>query len=98
MSRSYRKHPILKDNGKSAKAMKKCANRKVRRTDFDDLPQKGSKFKRYFPQYDIHDYVCYWSWKEAKRQWETSSISWYKDRFPTLKEFFAYWVKSMKCK
>ena len=31
MSRSYRKNPIIKDNGKSKKEMKSLANRKVRR-------------------------------------------------------------------
>ena len=98
MSRSYRKHPILKDNGNSAKSMKRYANKKVRHLDLEELPKKGRLFRRFFPQYDIHDWICYWPWSEAKKSWETQPDSWYRRTYPTLEEFFIYWVKCMKCK
>lgn len=54
MSRSYKKHPILKD-GRSGAVGKKFANKKVRR--YTGGISNGCKYKVLYPQWDIHDYV-----------------------------------------
>lgn len=59
MSRSYKKNPIIKDN---TRGMKKVANRKVRRTK--DIPLKGTAYKKAFPQYDIHDWICRYTYQD----------------------------------
>ena len=98
MSRSYRKHPISKDGGRSSKQQKKMANRKVRRATFDELPIKGAGYKKHFPQYDINDYVTYWSWQQAKEDWERNPNSYFRKHYKTLTDMFIYWLKCMKCK
>ena len=54
ISRSYKKIPITKDNGKSKKEDKRLANRKVRITS--DIPS-GCSYKRLYEQYNIVDWV-----------------------------------------
>jgi len=61
MSRSYKKHPIIKDGGKSKKIGKKYANRKVRRAK--DLVD-GCMYKNVFCRYDICDVIIRWTYKE----------------------------------
>lgn len=46
MSRSYKKHPIIKDGGRSSKKSKRFANKKVRR-NIDKLPQKEKPIKKF---------------------------------------------------
>lgn len=66
MSRSYKKSPVFTDGSAgSTKRSKRFANKKVRHTDFDDLPRKGNGYKKVFESYDIHDYITY----ESKQQW-----------------------------
>lgn len=54
MSRSYKKTPILKDNGKSAKLNKQIANRKIRRNSYMIIP-KGNLYRKYTETWDIND-------------------------------------------
>ena len=53
MSRSYKKHPRVKDSAN--KFMKKYANKKVRRTK--DIPS-GKAYKKVFESWDI----SVWNW------------------------------------
>lgn len=62
MSRSWKKTPITKDNGRGKKEWKRFANRKVRNTR--ELAEKGRGFKKCFCSYDIVD------WKFANYSWE----------------------------
>lgn len=67
MSRSFKKTPVVKD-GRSGKAGKKFANRKVRRYKHD-LPN-GKAYQKVFNSYDIHDYVNYYSYQSFKKDEE----------------------------
>ncbi len=95
MSRSYKKHPFIKDGGRSSKKDKQLANRAVRRGN-KDLSKKGKGYKRIYCSYDINDYISRWPWKEAKKEWETNS--WWRNYFLSEKEFYNYWAKCYKRK
>lgn len=66
MSRSVKKHPVVKD-GDSGVFGKKLANKKVRRTE--DVPMKGKGYRKIFESWDIHDYVNRWTKEEAIEMW-----------------------------
>ena len=96
MSRSYKKHPYTKDGGPTrVKFAKREANKKVRRTG--DIPN-GKSYRRVFEPWDIHDYVNYWSWEEAKKDWEENKNYYLKHHFPTLKSYYRYWITHVKGK
>lgn len=69
MSRSYKKFPVCKDNGRSKKQQKQIANRIYRRymkqelsrygEDFS-LPKEKKAYRKNYESYDIADYVSYW--------------------------------------
>lgn len=65
MSRSYKKHPIVKDNQNWAQ---KAANRHIRHS-CDDVPN-GSAYRKYYPQWDICDYWYHEEWKWTVRKYE----------------------------
>ena len=94
MSRSYRKEPIVTDST-MAKSGKKFANKKVRRTDFDELPTKGSGYKKVYEQYEIRDYKFFWTWEEILQDYRNDPD---KYSFETEKELYAYWYKTYKAK
>jgi hypothetical protein len=73
MSRSYKKHPIIKDGGRSSKKSKRLANKKVRR-NVDKLPPKGKAYKKIYDSWDINDYVSYWTEKDAIECWYEEEI------------------------
>jgi hypothetical protein len=98
MSRSRKHIPIVKDNSRGSKSAKKRANRKVRRTKMEDLPLKGSGYKKLFCQYDIHDWISYWSWQEALNYWQTTKNEWIKKKYPTKEKFYIHWYKEMIAK
>lgn len=75
--------------------MKRCANSKVRKTKGIF---KGKSYKKIFCSYDIHDYINYWDWKEAKQDWENEKNLFLKGHYPTLKEYYKYWCKICKYK
>jgi len=95
MSRSYKKHPFSTDDT-TAKWGKIFAKRKVRNLDIEEVPLNGSAYKKYYPQYNIRDWINYWSWREA--------VSYYRmhpEQYPeyeTEKEFRNYWEKCMRRK
>ena len=53
MSKSYKKNPIVKDRNPG---MKKCANRKFRRTANGDYLLQGGLYKKSFESWNISDY------------------------------------------
>jgi hypothetical protein len=56
MSRTYRYTPVVKDNKRhSKKWARQQANRKIRRTDLDDV-SCGCHYKKFYGQWDICDY------------------------------------------
>ncbi len=96
MSRSYKKHPWVTDHHvKTTKEKKKFANKKVRR--HEDLPN-GSAYKKVSESWDICDYKWYWTWEEAKKDWEENKNYYLKHHFPNLKSYYRYWVTHNKIK
>ena len=93
MSRSYRKVPVSTDH-KSVKETRSIANRKFRRKSLtEEVPKKSNIHKKYFEQYEIHDYVLRWNWEEALKDWEENEYL--KKQYKTVKEFYRYWYKTM---
>ncbi len=96
MSRSYKKNPYVTDGSPGVtKERKKFANKKVRNTQ--ELPN-NSAYKKVAESYDIHDWVHRWTWEEAKREWERNNFGWIQKRYPTLKDYYRYWLKCSKLK
>ena len=99
MSRSYRKNPIVKDNGKSKKEMKSLANRKVRRklNDPDFNMADGKAYKKEFESWDIADFISRWTKEDAINEYESKSkkYRWFKEEWPTLEDYLNYWEKTM---
>lgn len=95
MSRSYKKNPVVTDDT-MAKSGKKFANKKVRRTDFDELPIKGSGYKKVYEQYEIRDYKFYWTWEELLRHYHEHPEIY--SEYKTEEELYAYWYKTYKAK
>ncbi len=96
MSRSYKRCPVYTDgNPGTTKESKKFANKKVRNTE--DMPNGGA-YKKVYESYDIHDYIVRWTWDEAKAEWERGDNEYLRKRYPTLKEFYRYWLKCCKRK
>lgn len=62
MSRSYRKTPIIKNNGKHKQFSKRQANKKVRR----EICGSGAEYKRHYEQYDICDFYYFVDKKDKK--------------------------------
>lgn len=73
MSRSYKKTPVIKDNGHGAHRRwnKKQANRVVRNDDTFDI--SGKAYRKLYSSWDIYDYISYNPWvKEVNRQSNTN--------------------------
>ena len=96
MSRSYKKHPINKDGGKSKKEIRSLANRKVRRklNDPNFGIANGKAYKKEFESWDIADCILRWTKEDAIREYKTQ-IYIDKKRFPTLESFLNFWEKCM---
>lgn len=99
MGKSYRKNPIVKDNGKSKKEMKSLANRKVRRklNDPDFNIADGKAYKKEFESWDIADFISRWTKEDAIKEYENKSkkYRWFKEEWPTLEDYLNYWEKTM---
>ena len=95
MSRSYKKHPFC--IVAATKSNKKHANKKVRRHKME-LPAKGKWYKKLFESYDIVDWISYWTWSEAKEEWEKATNPYLKEHYPTLQEYYYYWLKCCRNK
>ena len=96
MSRSRKKTPIVKDNGKGKKTAKSLANRKVRRKlkDLDYKIADGKAYRKESESWDIADYVSRWTREDAVKEYEEGRFI-DKDRFPTLESFILFWEKCM---
>lgn len=96
MSRSYKKNPITKDNGKSKKTAKTFAVRKTRRKlkDLDYDIADGKAYRKEFESWAIADYVTRWTKEKAIQEYETNQYI-DKKRFPTLQSWINYWEKCM---
>lgn len=71
MSRSYKKTPIIKDNGKSNKKDKRLANKKVRRyLDDDEHIIRHKSYRKVYNSWDIADYICRWTEEEARKWYQ----------------------------
>lgn len=94
MSRSYKKYPIVNDSKpKSTKARKKIANRKVRTTD--DVPN-GKAYKKVSESWDIRDFSWFWSWEDAKKDYEENEYL--KNRYQTEDDYYRFWLQEAKSK
>ena len=96
MSRSFKKVPIIKDNGKSKKKQKQIASRSVRRKMSDPEHEigNGNAYKKATESYDIADCVCRWTEEEAKQYYldaEKKGCQWLIKKYPTLEKWMSYW-------
>lgn len=97
MSRSYKKHPYYTDGTNGRVIQKKWANKKVRK--YTKEIENGRSYKKLFCSWNIHDYKYRQTWQEAKEQYENSEFfQWNQKRYPTLKDFYKYWIKYHKNK
>jgi hypothetical protein len=97
MSRSYKKNPICTDGGAGGpKRSKRTANHKIRKVDFEELPLKGNAYRKFFCSYDIHDFICRWTWEDALDWWEKNE--WVQEEYPTKKDLYRWWIKGHKRK
>jgi hypothetical protein len=92
MSRSYKKHPFVKDPAN--KFMKRYANKKVRRTP--NIPN-GKAYKKVFESWDISDWRWWWNEQNAIDDYYDDNL-WYKSEYETLEEYLIYWEKCVKRK
>ena len=104
MSNSYKKNPIIKENGKSKKTQKQIANRTVRRKIKGDGLElsDGNSYKKVYNSWNIADFVSRWTEKEATQYYYeviNKNSPYYSpktaERFPTLEKFLAHWKKLM---
>lgn len=98
MSRSYKKHPRVKDSAN--KFMKKYANKKVRHAK--DIPS-GKAYKKVFESWDISDWNWIWTKEEAIKEWykaqtDPKEYNWIREHFETLEKYLIYWEKCVKRK
>ena len=91
MSRSYKKNPIVKIKFKGAK---KLANHRIRRLKLDSFKNKSASYKKYYPQYDVCDWIIYWDWYKAIKDYRNPN-SYIREQFSNEKEFNKYWYKSV---
>lgn len=50
------------------------------------------------PRGVIKENIMRWTWEEAKASWERGDNQYLKDQYPTLKDFYRYWLKCCKSK
>ena len=92
MSRSFKKTPIIKYAPSSkrggAKLAKRNANSRIRM--LDEVPN-GSAYKRYFCQWNIHDVISRWTWKDEVARYYRCRIGYrgWLYEYPT----FNWWAK-----
>lgn len=101
MSRSYKKNPCCTWKSKYAR---KQANRRWRHT-FSMEDAQYAKYKRYYPQWDVIDYVFRFNWEEY---WDDQirQYRWFKmmfpdskrNKYPDEKDEYRWWYKHYKGK
>lgn len=83
MSRSYKKTPIIKDNGGGKKFAKKIANKRIRTKLKQDIEiGNGNEFKKHSESWDIADYVSRYTEHEAIEDYNTNNYL--HKKYPTL--------------
>lgn len=71
MSRSVKKHPVVKDKG-SGKWGKRQASKAVRRSkSFDG---SGKEYKKLYNSGNIYDYISYYSKEDAIKDWKREEL------------------------
>lgn len=100
MSRSYKKNPIFQLDGWMSKTdANRIVRAKVRRTMLDEdafLPQ-GNQYRRIVDQYEIKDYVSYWTLESAKQDYQVTER--FHRMYPDEKTFLnKCWAKHQKRK
>ena len=94
MSRSYKKHPRVKDP--AGKYMKRFANKRVRHTK--DIPN-GKAYKKVFESWEISDWNWIWTKEDAIKKWNSADEdSWLREQFETLEKYLIYWEKCVRRK
>lgn len=91
MSRSYKKHPVLKEH-RSGRFGKTMANRKVRRFRLETTG-KSMLYKKCFESWDIQDYALRFPLEDMLLEWEDET-SWLRQTFPQRKDLIGYWRKT----
>ncbi len=101
MSRSYKKNPYATDNGNS-KIGKRIANRKFRRTSYNENTGGRLQHKKYTESWDICDYRWRMTREDAIHWYEnemnSQASSYFKKRYPTLEAWLKYWDKCYRRK
>lgn len=110
MSRSYKKHPICKDNNKSKSVGKSIANDAVRtyikkkmNGDDDFTMPANKKYVKLYCQWEIADYVSRYSREQCIRDYyncKNSQRKWERKLVEnkTLEEWLNDWKKYYKRK
>lgn len=87
MSRSHKKNYYYTDGSpKTTKRFKRFAQKVVRNAE--NIPMKGSSYKKLFESYNIHDYKSYSSWEDFKKLHEEGYIMASSD-----KDLYRWWLK-----
>ncbi len=95
MSRSFKHSPVSTDGKRrTTKQSKKFANKTIRHYK-KGLPN-GKAYKKLFCSYNIHDWISYWSWSQAQKDW--NRLFFLQKEYPTLKQFYIFWYKCQKRK
>lgn len=92
MSRSYKKHPIIKARGRYTKT---DSARRFRRTVGKNIEQTFNRadYKKVLRDvYDVCDWSYYWSLEEALAAYYKKGY--WSERFPTEEEFIFWWKKT----
>lgn len=103
MSRSYRKHPIVRDRC-NTKYSKRLANRAVRNYLKNvDNEIRGKSYRKVFDSWQIHDYRFYKSKRQLIHMYESDLAEYYTKGYtygitrngkPRLKDYLRWWYKT----
>ena len=94
MGKSFKKTPIIKENGDSKKQMKIIANKVVRSKLKDPyfIIANGNAYKKEYESYDIADYICRWTKKDAVSAYYKNTEL--QEKY-TLDEWLSKWKRSV---
>ena len=94
MGKSYKKTPVIKENGESKKKMKTIANKAVRRKmkDADFEIANGNAYRKEYESYDIADYISRQTKHDAIEAYKNKR--WIQEKY-TLEKWLNEWKKAM---
>lgn len=97
MSRSYKKNPVVKENLRYKKDMKRQANKAVRNAE--DV-SSGREYKKVFESWNINDYKSRYTKDEAIQSWlneetDHSKYQYLHTKYKTLERWLNHWKKMM---